>query len=101
MKNSTTEPAHGRIGSTPPVTVRYWAAARAAAGCAEEQAAGSTVEEVLAAVVEAHSDTPRFAEVLGVSSVLIGEQPLGARDPAEVRISAGDVLEVLPPFAGG
>jgi hypothetical protein len=33
--------------------------------------------------------------------LLLGEEPLGTRDPATVRVGPGDVIEVLPPFAGG
>jgi molybdopterin converting factor small subunit len=81
--------------------VRYWAAARAAAGCAEDHVSGTTVAEVLAAIRAVHDGNPRFAKVLGISSLLVGDQPLGKRDPADVRLRADDVVEVLPPFAGG
>ncbi len=83
------------------VTVRYWAAARAAAGIAEEQFTGATVADVLAQARMAHLDAPRFARVLGVSSLLLGDRPVGAGDPALLRVVDGDVIEVLPPFAGG
>jgi molybdopterin converting factor small subunit len=83
------------------VTVRYWAAARAAAGRAEDQVAGSTVAEVLSAVRAAHENNPRFDQVLAISSLLVGEQPLGSRPPSDVPVRPGDVIEVLPPFAGG
>jgi sulfur-carrier protein len=85
----------------PVVTVRYWAAARAAAGRAEDHVAGDTVEEVLMAARALHDENPRFAQVLGVSSLLLGDQPVGSRDRREIAVSNGDVLEVLPPFAGG
>ena len=62
---------------------------------------GSSLGEVLAAVRAAHGDNPRFAQILGISSLLLGEEPLGSRDPASVPVRAGDVVEVLPPFAGG
>ncbi len=85
----------------PLVTVRYWAAARQVAGVAEEKHAGRTVAAVLDAARAAHSDTPRFATVVSVCSLLVGDQPLGRRDPASVAVASGDVIEVLPPFAGG
>lgn len=89
-------------GDGPPaVTVRYWAAARAAAGRAEETFRGGTVGEVLDAARAAHSDEPRFDKVLSICSLLLGEQPIGSRPPAAVAVSEGDVVEVLPPFAGG
>lgn len=83
------------------VTIRYWAAARAAAGTREEQVAGSTLAEVLAAAREARRDSGRFSEVLASCSFLVGDAPVGKRDPADVPVEAGDVVEVLPPFAGG
>jgi molybdopterin synthase sulfur carrier subunit len=83
------------------VTVRYWAAARAAAGLAQEELTGGTVADVLEAARERHADQPRFASVLGICSVLLGDRPLGSRNLAEVAVRDGDMLEVLPPFAGG
>jgi molybdopterin converting factor small subunit len=83
------------------VTVRYWAAARAAAGTAEEQLRGSTLAEVLAAARAARPSSERFGAVLAVCSFLVGDMPVGRRNPADVPIAPGDVVEVLPPFAGG
>jgi molybdopterin converting factor small subunit len=83
------------------VTVRYWAAARAAAGTAEEQVPGSTLAEVLAAAKAARPGSDRFAQVLGVCSFLVGDAPVGKRDLRDVPLGPGDVIEVLPPFAGG
>jgi molybdopterin synthase sulfur carrier subunit len=85
------------------VTVHYWAAARAAVGVASEQIPGDgpvTLAEVVRRVVAAHpgSDVER---VVGVCSVLVGEQPVGSRDPGAVLVQPGDVVELLPPFAGG
>ena len=62
---------------------------------------GESVAEVLGAACALHSDNPRFAAVMGVSSLLLGDIPLGRRDVARVSVAEGDVLEVLPPFAGG
>lgn len=83
------------------VTVRYWAAARKAAGVAEEKHSGANVAEVLDAARHEHHGSRRFEDVLSVSSFLLGEEPLGKRDLAQVPVSSGDVIEVLPPFAGG
>jgi molybdopterin synthase sulfur carrier subunit len=83
------------------VTLRYWAAAKAAAGRAEDEVAATTVAGALDEARRAHVDNPRFAQVLGVSSLLLGEQPLGSKDPETVQLRDGDVIEVLPPFAGG
>jgi sulfur-carrier protein len=86
------------------VLVRYWAAARAAAGVDQdsvEVAEGSTLATVLAEVQRIHADRPRVTEVIGVCSVLVGDRPVGATAPADVPLHAGDTVELLPPFAGG
>jgi molybdopterin converting factor small subunit len=87
--------------AAPRVVVRYWAAARAAAGLKEEAFDGHSVGEVLDAALDAHRGDTRFADVLRVSSLLLGERPLGSGDLAQVPVGDGDVIEVLPPFAGG
>ena len=83
------------------VRVRYWAAARAAAGRDTDDVSGETLAEVLDAVRSLHADKAKFAQVVGVCSVLVGERPVGLQDPATVRIGAGETVELLPPFAGG
>jgi molybdopterin converting factor small subunit len=86
------------------VAVRYWAAARAAAGVDSETltvAEGTTLRDVLDLVRKAHPDRPKLPEVIGVCSVLVGDRPVGSTDPADVPIRAGDTVELLPPFAGG
>ncbi len=76
-------------------TIRYWAAARAAAGVAEESYDGSTLADVLATSVRSHGAD--LAKVFAVASFLVD----GVRtDPATVLVDGGTV-EVLPPFAGG
>ena len=81
--------------------MRYWAAIRAAAGVAEEQVEASTLAEVHEEVLRRHGGNKRFSDVLDICSTLVGSTPVGAREPAEVRLSAGDTVELLPPFAGG
>ena len=86
------------------VTVRYWAAARAAAGVDSEEvslAGGTTLADVLATVRDRHGARSRLAEVMTVCSVLVGDRPVGSRDPAQVVVQPGDTIELLPPFAGG
>ena len=83
------------------VRVRYWAAARAAAGRETDDVGGQTLSEVLAAVRHLHADNVRLLKVIDVCSVLVGEHPVGTQDPAAVRIGPGDTVELLPPFAGG
>jgi molybdopterin converting factor small subunit len=84
----------------PVVSVRYWAAARSAAGIDGESVAGETLADVLAAVHANHPDR-RFADVVSICSMVVSERPVGSRDPAEVRMTSGDTVEFLPPFAGG
>jgi len=83
------------------VTVRYWAAARAAAGLAEENVVASTLAELLAEIGRRHGDRDRFHDVIGICSILVGETPVGATDPALVSLPRGINVEFLPPFAGG
>ncbi len=84
------------------VTVRYWAAARAAAGRSEDRVEGvATVQQALEAARHLHRDNVRFAQVLAISSVLLGDRPVQRDQLDGVSLTAGDVVEVLPPFAGG
>lgn len=89
--------------STPEVTVRYWAAARTAAGVDHdtlEVDGPVTLEDVVRRAVAAHPGT-RLADVLHICSVLVGDRPVATRDPATVEIKPGEAVEFLPPFAGG
>ena len=84
------------------VTVRYWAAARTAAGRVEDRVEGATsVQQALDAVVALHPGDDRFARVGAISSLLLGDRPVRREALDQVPVNAGDVLEVLPPFAGG
>jgi molybdopterin converting factor small subunit len=89
------------VGDVTYVTVRYWAALRAAAGTAAERVTPGRLDEVLAGLAANHGDLPRFAQVLAICSVLVDEQQMGTRDPAEVMVGPGSVVDLLPPFAGG
>lgn len=83
------------------VTARYWAGARAAVGLPEEQVpvtGGTSVAALRERIVALHPDAAR---TLGVCSVLVGDRPLGTADPATVLVEPGEVVEFLPPFAGG
>lgn len=88
-------------GRAPVVTIRYWAAIRAAAGIAEERYEVATLDALLAAARQRHADVPRFASILAICSLLVDERPLGNRDPSEVALGDGNVVDALPPFAGG
>ena len=80
-------------------TIRYWAAAKDAAGCAEEPYDAATLADALTAARTGRD--ARFAAVLARSSYLVDTAPVGKRDHAAVELSDGGVIEVLPPFAGG
>ena len=81
------------------VVLRFWAAARDAAGCAEEKVTASTLDAALS-VAAADRDV-RFREVLARSSYLVDGHPVGSRPHSAVALAEGSVVEVLPPFAGG
>jgi len=83
------------------ITVHYWAAARAAAGIAEEKVDAQTLAGLLDEIHRRHRDRDRFRDVIDMCSILVGETPVGSRDPAEVPLKPGDTIEFLPPFAGG
>ena len=84
----------------PHVTVRYWAAARAAAGvdaeALDEAVDGplGTVGEVVAAALARHPD---LVTVVRVATFLVDGTAARRSDP----VAAGNLVEVLPPFAGG
>ena len=88
----------GEVGH---VTLRYWAALRDVAGATSEPVPPGRLDQVLAAAVARHSDTPRFGQVLAICSVLVDEEPVGARDHADVDVADGAVIDLLPPGAGG
>lgn len=86
----------------PAGTIRYWAAAKAAAGTAQEPyGPAATLAEALAAARERHAGDPQFARVLSRCSFLVDGDPVGTRDHARVELPDGATVEVLPPFAGG
>jgi sulfur-carrier protein len=95
--------ASGRDRGDETVTVRYWAGARAAAGTAQDSfvaTAGLTLADLVGQVLERHPGD-RMSRTVAACSVLVGEQPVGTRDPASVELEPGAVVELLPPFAGG
>ena len=76
------------------VTVRYWAAARAATGVASDLVNGATVDEVVAAAVSLH---PALQPVAAVATFLVD----GSAATGDRAVPAGATVEMLPPFAGG
>jgi molybdopterin converting factor small subunit len=66
------------------VTIRYWAAAKQAAGVQEESVEAITLSDLLNTVVASRKPDRRLADAR--QSILLDD---------------GAVVEVLPPFAGG
>ncbi len=82
------------------VTLRYWAAAKEAAGTAEQTVTAQTLADAL--VLARGTGAPgRLQAVLARSSFLINGSPVGRRAAESVQLADGAVIEVLPPFAGG
>ena len=85
------------------VTLRYWAAAKAAARVAEDVvpvAGPTTLTDLRERAVALHPGT-RLEAVLAICSVLVGDRPVGSQDAGSVEVQPGDTVEFLPPFAGG
>lgn len=81
------------------VTVRYFAAARAAAGVEDEPLelpSGASVADLLDAIRAGHG--AELAKVLARCSFLLDE--VAVRDQ-QIPLPDGATLDVLPPFAGG
>jgi sulfur-carrier protein len=90
-------------GETGQITVRYWAAARSAAGVPADQIevpGPVSLGEVVRRAAALHPGT-RLPEVLKVCSVLVGDRPVSSTEPREVVVPPGASVEFLPPFAGG
>jgi sulfur-carrier protein len=82
------------------VTMRYWAAAKDAAGVAEQQLTADTLATALSAAATINGGA-QLRAVLDRSSFLIDGSPVGRRAADSVVLADGNVIEVLPPFAGG
>ncbi len=79
------------------VSVRLFAAARAAAGVGEVQVDPGALGTILRTL---ESDYPSLAEVLPRCSYLVDGVAVHG-DPNEIMVGDGLELDVLPPFAGG
>lgn len=77
------------------LTVRYWAAAAEATGTDTERYVVSTVAQALALAGERH---PQLGGVLPRCSLLL--DGVRVSDPSR-EVLEDQILEVLPPFAGG
>ncbi|MEU1386142.1 MULTISPECIES: MoaD/ThiS family protein [unclassified Nonomuraea] len=78
--------------------VRYWAAAKEAAGVAEEPFEAATLDELMTKIT---ANRAELARVVGRSSFLVDGAPVGRRAHDTVVLGEGVTVEVLPPFAGG
>jgi molybdopterin converting factor small subunit len=91
------------LGDVGHIRIRYWAAAKAAAGVAHDDLDVETavpLSEVVRRAVDLHPGT-RLADVLQVCSALVGDRPVKRLDPETVLVEPGQSVEFLPPFAGG
>ncbi|WP_067460815.1 MoaD/ThiS family protein [Actinomadura macra] len=82
-------------------TIRYWAAAKSAAGTDEEPYDAATLAEAMEAALARDGRGGEFRRVVGRSSFLVDGDPVGARPHASIILPEDGVVEVLPPFAGG
>lgn len=79
------------------LVVRYFAAARAAAGTAEETLPGGrTLDALVAELTDRHG--AQLGKVLGLASFLVDGVACHDR---EALLPPGATIDVLPPFAGG
>jgi molybdopterin converting factor small subunit len=75
--------------------VNFYAAARAASGVSESAIEGSTLGEVIASATAKY---PQLVAILPGCSYLVNG---AAESNNDVKISAEDVIDILPRFAGG
>jgi sulfur-carrier protein len=83
------------------VTIRYWAAAKDAAGTAEETVSVETLADALGVARSRHAGNPHFAAVLARSSLLVNGSQAGHQAAETVALPEKAIVEVLPAFAGG
>ncbi|GAA5085569.1 molybdopterin converting factor small subunit [Thermocatellispora tengchongensis] len=78
--------------------IRYWAAAKDAAGVAEEPFDAANLHDLMTKVT---LNRDELARVVARSSFLVNGDPVGKRPHESVALPDGATVEVLPPFAGG
>nr|WP_231704279.1 MoaD/ThiS family protein [Arthrobacter caoxuetaonis] len=84
--------------------IRYFGAAKAAAGVEEEildagpLQLGELLEKLAALHPDAPDGTPVLQTVIGRSTFLVNEVAARKRD---MLLHHGDTVDILPPFAGG
>ncbi|KQQ66733.1 MoaD/ThiS family protein [Microbacterium sp. Leaf320] len=79
---------------TTTVRVRYFAAAAEAAGTDSEERGEGSLEQLRAAVVAEH---PALADILPRCAVMVD----GVRSDDDRSLDGAQLIDVLPPFAGG
>lgn len=79
------------------IRVRYWGAAREAAGRAEDGVEATTLRDAVLAVADTYGE--RFRRIVEMSTIVVD----GVRLPpyADPDLRDGSVVEIMPPFAGG
>lgn len=91
-------------GDEAEITLRYWAAARQAAGVESDVVTASQplrLSELRARAIALHPGASRLPDVLAICSALVDDRPVGKADPDSVLVPPGATVEFLPPFAGG
>ena len=83
------------------VTIRYWAAAKDAAGMPEESLEAVSLAGALRAAVARRESGARLNEIFARSSFLVNAEPVARASRETFILEEGAVIEVLPPFAGG
>jgi molybdopterin converting factor small subunit len=90
-----------RISDMARVKIRYWAAAKEAAGLPEESVDAVTLSDALGVAIASRQPDTRLAAVIARSSFLVNADPVGRAAKESIVLDEGAVIEVLPPFAGG
>ncbi len=83
------------------VTIRYWAAAKDAAGMPEESVEAVSLADALSAAIARRAPGDRLGEIFTRSSFLVNASPAGRAAKEALILDDDAVIEVLPPFAGG
>jgi sulfur-carrier protein len=83
------------------VTIRYWAAAKEAAGIAEEMVDARTLAEALEVILSRHQADGGLRTVLNRSSFLVDGAQASRHIASDLVLNDSAVVEVLPAFAGG
>ena len=79
------------------VTVKFFAAARAAAGCDQVLVEPGSLERVIESI---HAAFPALKAVTPRCSFLVDSLSATRRDGGPI-VGPGSTVDVLPPFAGG